>query len=91
MSDQDHHFSVPNNIKRWEAEDRRKARTSPAPDKGERIATRLVSEQGVATASELMRDQDNWSRKRQEQGATEATVDALMFSLRSRGIAALSE
>jgi hypothetical protein len=51
---------------------------------------RLVSQDGVASASDLQRDQDAWHRKRQ-QGAPETTVDALMFSLRSRGLEALSE
>jgi hypothetical protein len=45
---------------------------------------RLVSEDGVAPASESQREQDSWP-------AAETTVDALIFSLRSRGMAALDE
>ena len=53
---------------------------------------RLVSEDGVASAAELQRDQDAALRKHHEQhGAPETTVDALMFSLRERGTAALGE
>jgi hypothetical protein len=53
---------------------------------------RLVSEDGVASPSEMQRDQDNAVRRYREQhGAPETTVDAVIFSLRSRGIAALSE
>jgi hypothetical protein len=56
------------------------------------MSERAVSEAGVAPASELQRDQDNWARKRHERhGAPEMTVDAVIFSLRSRGMAALSE
>lgn len=53
---------------------------------------RLVSEDGVAPPAELQRFQDNELRKRRQQhGAPETTLDALMFSLLSRGVAALSE
>jgi hypothetical protein len=54
--------------------------------------SRLVPADGVASASELQRDQDAWARKRHEQhGAPETTVDAVIFSLRSRGMAALND
>jgi hypothetical protein len=53
---------------------------------------RLVSKDGVASASELQRDQDAMMRRhREENGAAELTVDALMFALRSRGVAAFEE
>jgi hypothetical protein len=51
---------------------------------------RLVTTDGVASAAELQRLQDKWMRERNH-GAPEVTVDALMFSLRSRGVTALSE
>jgi hypothetical protein len=52
---------------------------------------RLVSRDGVASAAELQREQDAMIRRHREHGAPETTVDALMFSLRSRGLAALDE
>ena len=53
---------------------------------------RLVAEDGVASPAELQRDQDNALRRyRDQHGAAETTVDALMFSLCQRGVAALSE
>jgi hypothetical protein len=56
------------------------------------MSDRIVSTDGVASAAELQRDQDAALRKyRQQHGAAETTVDALMYSLRSRGIAALNE
>jgi hypothetical protein len=53
---------------------------------------RLVSEVGVASPAELERDQSAMMRKQREQyGAPETTVDAVIFALRSRGMAALNE
>jgi hypothetical protein len=53
---------------------------------------RLVSQKGVASPAQLQRDRDAMMRRhREENAAAESTVDALMFALRSRGIAALSE
>jgi hypothetical protein len=53
---------------------------------------RLVREDGVASPTELQRAQDAMGRKHHEQdGAAETAVNALMFSLCQRGIAALSE
>jgi hypothetical protein len=53
---------------------------------------RLVAEDGVASPAEMQRDQENALRRYREQlGAAETTVDALVFSLRERGVDALNE
>ena len=53
---------------------------------------RLVAEDGVASAAELQADYEASLRRRREQcGAAFTTVEALMFSLRERGEAALHE
>jgi hypothetical protein len=64
-------------IKRWEASDRHKA-----ADKQPGEPVRLVSKDGVASASELQRDLDNALRKHLEQRPAQSTVDAFWYLVR---------
>ena len=53
---------------------------------------RLVAEDGFASAAELQADYEaNLRRRREQCGAAPTTVEALMYSLRERGEAALHE
>lgn len=52
---------------------------------------RLVAEDGVASAAELQADYEASLRRRREHGAAPTTVEALLYSLRERGEAALRE
>jgi len=59
-------------------------------DQSKQRGYRLVAVDGVASAGELQRDYES-ALQRQHGGAKPSTVEALMYSLRERGAAALKE
>ena len=66
-------------------------RSSPLPSNIELQPYRPASQDGMASAGELLADYEAaLQRRRERYGAARATVEAVMYELRTRGVAALS-